>query len=88
VRIFSISGQRQAQFSPFQPPYQGGVNVGLSDYDKDGVLDIVAGASNDSNARIRIFRALGTPMATRALSPFVTILTIGTNLATQVQQPA
>ncbi|MBU6295904.1 MAG: hypothetical protein KJS91_14570, partial [Planctomycetes bacterium] len=88
VRIFSTSGQRQAQFSPFQLPYQGGVNVGLTDYDKDGVLDIVAGAANDSNARIRIFRALGTPMATRALSPFVTILTIGTNLATQVQQPA
>ena len=88
IRVFSMTGQRLTQFTPFPLEYTGGVAVGVTDYDRDGVLDIVAVAQSVARGRVRIFRASGAPvLGNFRLVATLTLASAGSNGAIEVQQP-
>ncbi|MFM7540900.1 MAG: beta strand repeat-containing protein [Planctomycetota bacterium] len=89
VRVFSMTGQRLSQFTPYPLEYTGGVTVGVNDYDRDGVLDIVTVAQSVARGRVRIFRATGSPvLGNFRLASVLTLATAGSNGVIEVQQPA
>jgi len=80
VRVFSMTGQRLSQFTPYPLEYTGGVTMGVNDYDRDGVLDIVTVAQSVARGRVRIFRATGSPvLGNFRLASVLTVATAGSN---------
>ena len=89
IRVYSMAGQQLGQFTPFPLEYTGGVGVAVTDYDRDGVLDIVAVAQSAARGRVRIFRAAGSPvLGNFRLAAVLTLASAGSNGVIEVQQPS
>lgn len=69
VKIFDGAGHLKKTISVFVNSFKGGVNLSLSDLNKDGKLDIVVGKGTGAASEVRAFDSKGTKIL--ALNPYV-----------------
>ncbi len=55
VAVFDIRGVAQKAFYAFNPAFQGGVRVGVSDLNRDGLLEILAGSGPGTQGTLNVF---------------------------------
>jgi hypothetical protein len=88
VAIYSSRGQKEVEFLAYAPGFRGGVNVGLTDFDKDGLLEVATGSAGGAPGTLFIFDNPTDVIFSAFQTSFATNLMIGTNLSLEVQQPA
>src|SRR3989339_459911 len=60
VRVFTMAGNKLAEFAAYPLNFRGGVNVAAGDTNGDGRDDIITGAGFGGGPQVRIFDASGT----------------------------
>ncbi len=60
VRIFDSHGKTLYSFFAYQKDFRGGVNVGLGDFNRDGLDEIITGAGITGGPHVRVFSVDGT----------------------------
>ena len=88
VAIYTSRGQKEVEFLAYAPGFRGGVNVGLTDFDKDGLLEVATGSAGGAPGTLFIFDNPTDVIFSAFQTSFATNLMIGTNLTLEVQQPA
>ena len=64
IRLFSgVSGSQFGQFLAYDASMTAGVFVATGDVDGDGILDIITGAGNSAEPRVRVFSGLQLHLA-------------------------
>lgn len=59
IRVFTKSGRLLKSFNVFSSSFQGGVNVAVGDFQKDGSVDVVVAPKSIFTSRVRVFSLVG-----------------------------
>jgi hypothetical protein len=54
VEVYDAGGTRLREFNPY-PGFRGGVTVAMADVTRDGVLDVITGASSGGGPHVKVF---------------------------------
>ena len=56
VKIFSgVNGAHLASFNPYEATFNGGINLGVGDVNRDGRVDIITGKATGNTGLVRVF---------------------------------
>ncbi len=84
VRVFDYRGALRTQFLAFDRKFTGGVKVAAGDLNRDGLVEIIAGAGPGGSPHVKIFDAGGKLMS--SFYGFEEQFRGGVNLATLIAQ--
>jgi len=63
VKVFNYKGNLEKEITAYGATFMGGVNLGLGDIDKNGILDILTAAGTGGGPHIEAFNSAGTRLA-------------------------